>query len=193
LYIRSHPRVTVVTYQSQDYAKYLATAKYLINNTSFPFYFHKRREQIYANVWHGTPLKTMGMDIKQRGFADHKNIQRNFLFTDYLVSPNRYTYEKLLKSHDIETLFNGQVLDTGYPRVDLMYKADKDKLRQQLGVFTAKKIVLYAPTWRGELGKEKNESQKILEDVKNIQANIDRKSTRLNSSQVAISYAVFCL
>src|SRR5699024_2908453 len=32
LYIRSHPRVTVVTYQSQDYAKYLATAKYLINN-----------------------------------------------------------------------------------------------------------------------------------------------------------------
>src|SRR5699024_9784366 len=64
-------------------------------------------------------------------------------------------------------------LDTGYPRVDLMYKADKDKLRQQLGVFTAKKIVLYAPTWRGELGKEKNESQKILEDVKNIQANID--------------------
>src|SRR5699024_9714133 len=79
---RSHPRVTVVTYQSQDYAKYLATAKYLINNTSFPFYFHKRREQIYANVWHGTPLKTMAMDIKQRGFADHKKIQRNFLFTD---------------------------------------------------------------------------------------------------------------
>lgn len=171
--IRFNPRVTIVQYKGRDYAKYLAMAKYLINDTSFPFYFHKREEQVYANIWHGTPLKTMGMDIKQRGFANHKNIQRNFLFTDYLVSPNRYTYEKLLKSHDIETLFNGQVLDTGYPRVDLMYQADKDKLRQQLGVFTAKKVVLYAPTWRGELGNEKNESEKILEDVKNIQANID--------------------
>lgn len=171
--IRFHPRVTIVRYKGRDYAKYLATAKYLINNTSFPFYFHKREEQVYANIWHGTPLKTMGMDIKQRGFADHKNIQRNFLFTDFLVSPNRYTYEKLLESHDIETLFNGQVLDTGYPRVDLMYKADKDKLKQQLGVFAAKKVILYAPTWRGVLGEEKNESEKILEDVKKIQADID--------------------
>src|SRR5699024_3650366 len=171
--VKALPNVVIVRYQSREYAKYLAICKYLINDTSFPFYFHKREEQVYANIWHGTPLKMMGMDIKQRAFANHKNIQRNFLFTDYLVSPNRYTYEKLLKSHDIETLFNGQVLDTGYPRVDLMYQADKDKLRQQLGVFTAKKVVLYAPTWRGELGNEKNESEKILEDVKNIQANID--------------------
>src|SRR5699024_11351607 len=122
----AHPRVTVVTYQSQEYAKYLATAKYLINNTSFPFYVHKRREQIYANVWHGTPLKTMGMDIKQRGFADHKNIQRNFLFTDYFISPNQYTYEKLLKSHDVYTLFNGAILYIGYPLVVLIFCVYKD-------------------------------------------------------------------
>lgn len=169
LYIRSHPRVTVVTYQSQDYAKYLATAKYLINNTSFPFYFHKRREQIYANVWHGTPLKTMGMDIKQRGFADHKNIQRNFLFTDYFISPNQYTYEKLLKSHDVYTLFNGAILDIGYPRVDLMFGVNKEMVRNRLGIDDDKQVILYAPTWRGTLGNKDNQSQKILDDVKEMQ------------------------
>src|SRR5690625_950057 len=169
--IRLHPRVTIISYQSRKYARYLATAKYLINDTSFPFYFHKRDEQVYANIWHGTPLKTMGLDIKERGFADHKNIQRNFLFTDYLVSPNQFTYEKLLASHDIDTLYNGHILDTGYPRVDLMYQADQDKMRQQLGIFSAHQVILYAPTWRGLLGEEKNESHRILNDVKKIQQN----------------------
>src|SRR5699024_12672062 len=62
LYIRSHPRVTVVTYQSQDYAKYLATAKYLINNTYFPFYFLKRKLQIYYNDWNENLHKTIDIN-----------------------------------------------------------------------------------------------------------------------------------
>jgi|GEM_PF-3631232 Putative glycosyl/glycerophosphate transferases involved in teichoic acid biosynthesis TagF/TagB/EpsJ/RodC len=49
---------------SLDYIKYLATAKYLINNTSFPPYFVRRQEQKYLNTWHGTPLKTLGKDMK---------------------------------------------------------------------------------------------------------------------------------
>src|SRR5699024_1660869 len=109
LYIRSHPRVTVVTYQSQDYAKYLATATYLINTTSFPFYFHKRREQMDADGWHGTLLIRMGIDSKLSACADHKDIPQNFLFTDYFSSPIQYTYEELLKSHDVYTLLNGAI------------------------------------------------------------------------------------
>src|SRR5699024_5597611 len=130
--IRLHSRVTIIPYQSRKNARYLATAKYLINDTSFPFYYHILVDQVYANIRHGTPLKTLVLDIKERGFADHKNIQRNFLFTDYLVSPNQFTYETLLKSHDINTLYNGQILDTGYPRVDLMYQANQDKMKQKL-------------------------------------------------------------
>lgn len=167
--IKYHPRVTVVTYQSRDYVKYLALAKYLINDTTFPYYFHKRENQIYANIWHGTPLKTMGMDIKERGLADHKNIQRNFLFTDYFVSPNQYTYKKLLKSHDVYTLFNGSILDTGYPRVDLIYGTNQEKMRKLFDIDDEKKVILYAPTWRGHLGEKTDQSKKILEDVKEIQ------------------------
>ncbi|SES88747.1 CDP-glycerol glycerophosphotransferase [Oceanobacillus limi] len=169
---RNLKNVTFVSYHSQEYARYLATAKYLINDTSFPAYFQKRKDQIYTNTWHGTPLKTLGMDIKNRGVTDHKNIQRNFLFADFIVSPNKYTAEKLLKSHDVNSIYGGKILDTGYPRVDLMYKANKKELKRILAVPENKKIILYAPTWRGKLGKEEDQSKRIQKDVKKIQENI---------------------
>src|SRR5690625_6603408 len=41
---------------------------------------------------------------------------------------------------------------------------------------------------------EKKKALEIVEtEIKKIEDEIDRKSTRLNSSHVAISYAVFCL
>ncbi|GIN85356.1 CDP-glycerol glycerophosphotransferase [Heyndrickxia sporothermodurans] len=163
------PNVKFVKYQSISYVKTLATAKFLINDTTFPYYFIKRKEQIYANIWHGTPLKTMGLDIKNKGYADHKNIQRNFLFSDYMVNPNQFTYEKLLKSHDIHTLYNGKVLDTGYPRVDLMFSANTNGLKRKLSIPPNKKVILYAPTWRGKIGEEINESEKLLNDIRKIQ------------------------
>ncbi|HAM80041.1 CDP-glycerol glycerophosphotransferase family protein [Ornithinibacillus bavariensis] len=160
--------VTFVLFQSAEYVKYLATAKYLINDTSFPTFFHKRKEQVYANTWHGTPLKTLGMDIKNRGLTDHKNIQRNLLFADYLVSPNQYTTEKLLLSHDIESIYGGKVLEAGYPRVDLMFNANKERIRNEVGVSLNKKIILYAPTWRGKVGNEENQSLELLKAVEQL-------------------------
>ncbi|QLI43620.1 CDP-glycerol glycerophosphotransferase family protein [Bacillus pumilus] len=59
------PNISFVKVDSNEYLKYLATSKYLVNDTSFPFYFIKREEQIYINTWHGTPLKTLGKDIKK--------------------------------------------------------------------------------------------------------------------------------
>ncbi|MEB6549568.1 CDP-glycerol glycerophosphotransferase family protein [Heyndrickxia sporothermodurans] len=166
------PNVEYVIYQSIPYVKRLATAKYLINDTTFPSYFLKRKGQIYVNTWHGTPLKTMGLDIKKKGFAEHKNIQRNFLCADYLVSPNEFTYKKLLKSHAIYSIYNGKVLDTGYPRVDLMFHADKELVRKKLSIPSKKKVILYAPTWRGTLGAEVNESDRLLKDVQTIQQSV---------------------
>ncbi|MBY0097115.1 CDP-glycerol glycerophosphotransferase family protein [Mesobacillus maritimus] len=157
--------VVVVTVDDDKYLKYLAKAKYLINNTSFPYYFIKRDEQIYINTWHGTPLKTLGIDIKNAGITDHKNIQRNLLQTDILVSPNEFTYKKLLKSQDIFEVFPGKVADIGYPRVDLTLNNERSKVLERLGIPNHKKVVLYAPTWRGSLGNESDTSKKLLDDV----------------------------
>lgn len=166
------PNVLFVTYQSDEYVKYLAIAKYLFNDTSFPIFFQKRKEQVYVNTWHGTPIKTLGMDIKNRGVTDHSNIQRNFLFADYLISPNQYTAKKLLKSYDIDSIFGGKILDIGYPRVDLMFRANKEQIRQKLGIPEDKEVILYAPTWRGKLGSEENQSEKLFHDIQKLKQQI---------------------
>src|SRR5690554_7767566 len=56
-------------------------------------------------------------------------------------------------------------------------------------------VIDYAgPTFRNELYKEyKANREATPEDIKAAVPYIDRKSTRLNSSHVRISYAVFCL
>lgn len=168
--------------KSAEYNKYLATAKYLISDTTFPYYFQKREEQIYANIWHGTPLKHMGIDIKNRGLTDHRNIQHNFLYTDYMVSPNKFTYETMLRSHDVHNIYSGYVLDTGYPRVDLMFNADKEKIRQSLSVPSGKKVILYAPTWRGKLSNKDDMSQHLLDEVEKIKSNVSDEYTVLLKS-----------
>jgi len=60
----SYKNVKFVLYNSKEYLKYLTTAKYLINDSTFPYYFIKKDDQIYVNIWHGTPLKYMGKDVK---------------------------------------------------------------------------------------------------------------------------------
>ncbi|QQZ10347.1 glycosyltransferase [Heyndrickxia vini] len=172
---RNYKNVTFVIIHSDEYLKYLTEAKYLINNTSFPYYFQKKHGQVYVNTWHGTPLKTLGMDIKDAGLTDHKNIQRNLLHTDYLISPNRFTYEKLLKSHDIFTLYNGKIADIGYPRVDSMFLANKSKIKKLLAIPSDKKVILYAPTWRGKVNQELDMSSKLDKDLRELKGRLGKE------------------
>ncbi len=73
------------------------------------------------NTWHGTPLKTLGLDIKGSGWADHKNIQRNLLQADKLLMPNKFTADRLITSHDLNGILPAQVYVTGNARVDLSF------------------------------------------------------------------------
>ncbi len=171
----TYPNVKFVIIDSDDYLKYLSNAKYLINNTSFPYYFQKKKGQLYINTWHGTPLKTLGLDIKDTKVSSHSNIQRNLLHVDFLVAPNKFTYEKLLSSHDCLSLYNGKILDTGYPRVDGTLNTNPDTIRELLSVSKDKKIILYAPTWRGTIGSEVDTSQKLLDELEFIKSQISNE------------------
>jgi CDP-glycerol glycerophosphotransferase len=166
----SNKNVKFVLFNSKQYLKYLTIAKYLINDSTFPYFFIRKEDQIYVNIWHGTPLKSMGKDING-AIGDHKNIQRNFLHTSYLINSNKFTSEVLLKSHDIHTLYNGHVANIGYPCVDLLFNTDKKKLKDLLGVNEDETIVLYAPTWRGKshlsVDDTVNEIEVLLDNIKN--------------------------
>ncbi|MFL2095852.1 CDP-glycerol glycerophosphotransferase family protein [Marinilactibacillus psychrotolerans] len=159
-----------IQYESKKYLELLATCEYLINDTSFMPYFIKRDQQVYINTWHGTPLKTLGLDIKNANLSDHKNIQRNFMHTDYMIMPNRFTADRLIKGHDLDGILNSKVYITGNPRVDLTLSTKKDKIFEMLNLPTDKKLVLYAPTWKKSL-KDTTEEDilKLLDELKKIQ------------------------
>ncbi len=162
---KDKPNVVFCKVNSDQYLKTLASAKYLINNTTFPPFFVRKENQIYVNTWHGTPLKTLGKDMKGT-LGQHKNIQRNFLQATHLINPNRYTSDVMIDSHDLRGLYNGYVTDCGYPRIDLTLKGDKEALREVLHIDKSKQVVLYAPTWRGEVGQVESEIVKFIDDYK---------------------------
>jgi CDP-glycerol glycerophosphotransferase len=169
--LKSKMNVVFISRNSFLYWFYLATAKYLINNTSFPDYFIRRPEQKYLNTWHGTPLKTLGLDVPTPFFA-HQNITRNFLHTTHMLSPNDFTTKILLEKYDIKELYQGLFAKTGYPRIDIsLNNTDKQKdiLRNKLGITNELPVVLYAPTWRGgNVSKATFDYEQFVEDIKKL-------------------------
>lgn len=132
---------------SKKYIKFLACSEYLITDTTFPFYFNKRKDQKYIMAWHGTPYKAIGKDIVHAAKNAHNNVMKNILHTDFFISPSRFTTDTILKSQNSDELFSGEVLEIGMPRVDLSYKTDAKALKKQMNLPEDKKVVLYAPTW----------------------------------------------
>lgn len=146
-------RVTIVHRGSESYYKNLATAKYLINNTSFGSYFIKRPEQKYLNTWHGTPFKTLGKSVRGE-VLNYGNISRNLLQATHIAVGNRWTADKLLNEHCVEGIYTGEILTRGTPRVDALFAEDEihdDELKRRLNISSSKPIAVYAPTWRGTL------------------------------------------
>ena len=163
---KRYENIIFVKRDSYLYMRYLASAKYLINNTTFHTYFIRKENQKYLNTWHGTPWKTLGKDI-QNNFMEHRNPQRNFLSATHILSPNKHTTKVLIERFDIDNLYNGKLYESGYPRIDLTLNSigEKTKLKDILNINNNKKTVLYAPTWRGTLGSPAVEIEKLIEEI----------------------------
>jgi CDP-glycerol glycerophosphotransferase (TagB/SpsB family) len=140
--------VKLVCISSYEYLKILATAKYLINNSSFPVYFIKKDEQVYLQTWHGTPLKTLGKKMR-KGIESMYNVQHNFLQATYLMHPNEFTKNAIMEDYNLNALYTGKVALSGYPRNSIFMDKQKAKdVRKKLGL-EEKTVYAYMPTWRG--------------------------------------------
>lgn len=150
---REMPNVTFVERNSEDYLKWLVQAQYLLNNSTFQSFFVPRPEQIYINTWHGTPLKYMGYDIPGNP-SGSQNVVRNFLNADYIISPNEHSTQLFANAFRLDGIYEGSILEMGYPRNDLTFNSKREEIvaqlnQQGLAVSSNKKIVLYSPTWKG--------------------------------------------
>ncbi|PJK14913.1 hypothetical protein CO613_03545 [Lysobacteraceae bacterium NML07-0707] len=162
-----HPNVIFIPRESDAYRRYLATAEYLINNVTFPYWFSRREEQKYLNTWHGTPLKYLGKRMQNEPMA-HGNITRNFLHATHVISPNAHTSDALFNDNDIAGIYSGKLAETGYPRIDAVFDDCGDKRRvlaKEMGLEDGRPIVLYAPTWRGGHGKPSVDKDKLFADI----------------------------
>ncbi len=147
------------------YLKLLASAKYLITDVSFPIFFIKKPGQVLLDTWHGTPLKGLGRSIRDNPHTIG-NVQRIFLMADYLLYPNRFTFNKMREDYMIAPYFKGKYVLSGYPRNDILFNAEAaDSLREKLGL-SGRRIAVYMPTWRDCTDEEEKQyHSKMLTDA----------------------------
>lgn len=139
------------------YYYYMATSGYWIFNCRQADKIKKRKETIYLQTWHGTPLKKLGMDMESVSMAGQNDIEdykkkfyNNSRRWDYLISQNDYSTDIFSSAF----AFDKKILDYGYPANDILYnknnKNDINKLKEKLSIPKDKKVILYAPTWRDD-------------------------------------------
>lgn len=166
--------VKMIDIRSNDYAKALASAKYLVTDTSFPPYYIKKPDQVYLNTWHGTPLKAMGRIVPMREYA-LGNIQRNFMIADYLLYQNDFSRDVFTEDYMLKNIYPGTIMVSGYPRNSIFFHTERyHKIRKEAGLEN-KQVIVYMPTWRGLLHKK--ETGKQLETLGKYFEEIDRSLT----------------
>lgn len=153
-YIRQNgwSRTEAVTPDSV-YMELIETAQFLLTEVYLTAAWVKKEGQMYINIWHGTPLKKLGLAKNAKG--KHKNgiQQSNFIDADYLLYPNDYTKKHMLESYKVADLMPGKVLKLGYPRTGGMLEAaqsDQTELRKMLAP-NGEHIYAYMPTWKDYL------------------------------------------
>jgi CDP-glycerol glycerophosphotransferase len=148
---RMPPGIPYVVEGSIEYYRVLARAKYFVNNVNFPNFLIKRRGQIHLETQHGTPLKTMGVKLREfpvaaKGMNFSKLLERADRW-DFHLSMNRFSTEIWKRDFPCDY----EMLEYGYPRNDWLHAPDPEhiaRLRKELGVPDGRTAVLYAPTFR---------------------------------------------
>ncbi len=149
---------------SPEWYALVGSARYLVSNSNFPAGFAKAPGQVHVQTWHGTPLKRIGHDITDTRFFNDSYLalmDREAAGWDYLVSPSPYCTEVLPRAFR----YGGTVLETGYPRNDLLRSPEaarvRAEVRAELGIADDQRVLLYAPTWRENL-KSAGGYEKVL-------------------------------
>jgi CDP-glycerol glycerophosphotransferase len=145
------PGVDHVVAGTRAYYQLIGRAKYFVNNANFPNDLVKREGTIHVQTHHGTPLKRMGLDLKDAHFASaHMNFDRlvrRVSRWDYSITSNAFSTEIW------ERVYPGsyETLEVGYPRNDVLANATPaqvERIRAALGIEPGRRAILFAPTHR---------------------------------------------
>jgi len=152
-----NPNTVVVKYGSKSFNRSMARAKYWVFNYRMPDHIFPRKDQVYLQCWHGTPLKRLGIDLSltdnplNTTQEIHKKYYLDAQKITYFISPSRYASEKFRSAWRFPE-DSDVMLELGYPRNDFLYQftaKDVRRIKTELSLEReTRKILLYAPTWR---------------------------------------------
>lgn len=151
-------RLKIVKTKTSEYYKYISMSKYWIVNSIMDESITKKKNQIYVQCWHGTPLKRLRYDIEVNGAVLNtideirKRNDRDASKFDYFISPSKYCTEKFTSAFNLVALGKKNIIiEEGYPRNDSLFnknKKDIDKIKEKLGIPKNRKVICYLPTFR---------------------------------------------
>lgn len=145
----NYKNVKVVKRFSLKEFYYMATAKLWIDNSRKPYYFTKRKSQLYIQYWHSI----LGFKQSEAGAIDSLTSEyinlakKDSAQIDYIVSGNGF----MTDFYKNFFWYNGEIVELGNPSNDLFINAnysDKLRIKKRLGLSSDVKIFLYGPTFR---------------------------------------------
>ena len=184
-FLSKNPNTKVISKKSKEYKKYLQTAKYWVFNYKIPDYIKPKKNQVFLQCWHGTPLKRLGCDLihfdNQLNTMDEmkKRYKVESEKFSYFISPSKFASEKFISAWNLKEIGKEDIIiEKGYPRNDFLFKYTENDVKEIkeriIGEnIQGKKIILYAPTYRanqhesgvGYVYKEEVDFEKMREKL----------------------------
>lgn len=158
-FLQENKKTSIVKQGTKEYEKCMQRAKYWIFNYRVEDHQYPKRNQIYVQCWHGTPLKKLGYDLENTDNVLNSKKEIRFKYkTDakkinYFLSPSKFATEKFISAWNLKEIKKERcIIEQGYPRNDFLYnytKQEVSKIKEKLNINKInKKVILYAPTWR---------------------------------------------
>lgn len=169
--------VRIVSYNTLKYFYYQMTSKVIVANIPSPCYIPRRKKQFMIDTWHGGgAYKKVGVSVpKQVSLSNVSNGSSkavavsnnkkweiykafyNALDTNLFLSSSKRFSEVMRES---QMLPKEAYLEIGMPRNDIFfsdYTAISEKAKRKLGIGFDKKVMFFAPTYRGDVKHQRYE------------------------------------
>lgn len=130
----------------------IMTSDFIVANNDFPWYIPFRKEQTFVQTWHGGgAYKKVGLNEKWNSVFEKEQVLIAKPISVYISSSRKFTeVQSPSKSVPLE-----KFIQTGMPRNAVFFDSEKmtalrKKVFDSFSLENGAKVILYAPTFRGQ-------------------------------------------
>ena len=141
--------LAIIRPNTLSFVYHMSTASVWIDNTRKLYYFKKKKNQLYIQVWHGGPgLKKVEKDAGSSLSAAYiEYAKTDAKHMDLMISNCRWCTDCYRRCF----WYDGPILEKGLPKNDFYFR-DTDTVRKMVRSYYQlaedTNLVLYVPTWR---------------------------------------------